>query len=372
MDEISLALAVLAKNTKIVMANYIGLMAGTSLDGVDGVVVNDDCSQIIASTYLPYTNELKQRLYSLNNTTISLKKLTKLDTDIACIFAKTVQQLLQSPNVLINDIKAIGSHGQTIYHHGGKYSMQIGHGAIIAEHSCITTVSDFRMADVAAGGQGAPLTPIFHQHLLNGSDGVVINLGGIANISIVKNNTLRAFDTGPANTLLDNWIKNCQQLDYDKDGLWASIGNVDERLLTALLADEYFQQAAPKSTGVEYFNLNWLADFLTGSERETDVQRTLVELTALSISQHIPQHSAVYLCGGGVYNLLLFERLRCLNPHSKINTTHDLGMHPDFVEASAFGFFAKRTLKGLPSNIPSITGANGKRVLGAIYHAKRQ
>ncbi len=333
---------------------YIGLMSGTSLDG----------------TYLPYTDELKQQLRTLTQTgQTSLKNLADIDVKVAQFFSDAVNDLLAISNVSAIDIKAIGSHGQTIFHQGGKYSMQIGHGALIAERTGIAVVSDFRMNDVAASGQGAPLTPAYHQHLLKGKDGVVVNLGGIANLTQVALGTVTGFDTGPANTLLDNWVKKSKQLDYDRDGIWARSGLVDEHLLTALLADDYFYKSAPKSTGPEYFNLEWLEAYLTGDETDVDVQRTLVELTAMSISKHISEGADVYLCGGGVHNLFLAERLAYLNQHSEVATTNDLGIHVDYVEAAAFGFFAKQTLEGRTSNLPSVTGAKGARVLGAVCSA---
>jgi len=211
---------------------------------------------------------------------------------------------------------------------------------------------------------------MYHRHLLQGKEGVVINLGGIANITQVLKGIVTGFDTGPANTLLDSWIKRSKQLDYDRDGVWARSGLIDERLLNTLLADEYFKKPAPKSTGPEYFNLDWLAAYLSGDESPADVQRTLVELTAMSISQQITQGADVYLCGGGVHNLFLAERLVYLNPHSKVSTTNDLGMPVDYVEAAAFGFFAQQTLKGKTSNLPLVTGAKGARILGAIYAAQ--
>ncbi len=352
-------------------ASYIGLMSGTSLDGVDAVIVEDDCRQIIASHYLPYPNTLKNQLKSLTQSgQTSLKNLAQLDIEVATIFAQAVNQLLEQARPDSKNVEAIGSHGQTIYHQGGAYSMQIGHGALIAEQTSITTVADFRMQDVAAGGQGAPLTPKYHQYLLDGKDGVVINLGGIANITIIKNGGVSGFDTGPANTLLDNWIFTQKQLDYDQDGLWAKTGKADEALLQALLADDYFAEKSPKSTGPEYFNLAWLAQYLSGNEPPQDVQRTLLELSAISISQHIPKDVDVYLCGGGVHNKLLLERLAEQNPNSKITTTEALGVHPDFVEAAAFAYFAKQTLAGKPSNLPAVTGASNERILGAIYAFK--
>ena len=364
-------LVVLVKNTKIAMASlYIGLMSGTSLDGVDAVIIDTNATKLLAQTCLPYTDELKQQLRTLTQTgQTSLKNLADIDVQVAQFFSDAVNDLLVASNVSAADIKAIGSHGQTIFHQGGKYSMQIGHGALIAERTGIAVVSDFRMNDVAASGQGAPLTPAYHQHMLKGKDGVVVNLGGIANLTQVASGVVTGFDTGPANTLLDNWVKKSKQLDYDRDGIWARSGLVDEHLLTALLADDYFQKCAPKSTGPEYFNLEWLEPYLIGDETDVDVQRTLVELTAMSISKHISKGAEVYLCGGGVHNLFLAERLAYLNQHSEIATTNDLGIHVDYVEAAAFGFFAKQTLEGRTSNLPSVTGAKGARVLGAVCSA---
>ncbi|SHE20815.1 Anhydro-N-acetylmuramic acid kinase [Bathymodiolus brooksi thiotrophic gill symbiont] len=343
-------------------------MSGTSMDGVDGAVVDELGRKILAQSYLPYPDKLKQSLLKLTqDSTTSLANLAKIDIEVARCFADVTNTLLQQLALKTESIKAIGSHGQTIFHQGGIYSMQIGHGALIAEQTGITTVADFRMQDVAAGGQGAPLTPLYHQHLLDGKEGVVVNLGGIANTTIVKNNQVIGFDTGPANTLLDNWIKRHKNLDYDRDGLWSRTGLVDKTLLKTMLADDYFQQPSPKSTGPEYFNLNWLAHYLSGNESSEDVQRTLIELTVMSVSASIPTGADVYLCGGGTHNLFLLERLSHQNPNSKVTLTNDLGVSADYVEAAAFGFFAQKTLAGLSSNLPSVTGACGTRILGGIY-----
>lgn len=347
---------------------YIGLMSGTSMDGVDGAVLDKECRKIITSLCLPYPDKLKQNLLKLTqNPTTSLKNLANIDNQVAKIFADTTHLLLQQSNLKAKNITAIGSHGQTIYHQGGVYSMQIGHGALIAEQTGITTIADFRMQDIAAGGQGAPLTPLYHQHLLNGKDGVIINLGGIANITIIENNTIIGFDTGPANTLLDNWTKQHKQTNYDHNGLWSRTGSIIQPLLTAMLTDPYFQQPHPKSTGPEYFNLPWLSQYLNGNEPPKDVQRTLTELTAITISAHIPPTSNVYLCGGGVHNLFLIERLKHQNPKTQINPTNNLGIPVDYVEAAAFALFAKHTLNAKPSNLPSVTGAKHPAILGAIY-----
>ncbi|ABL01818.1 protein of unknown function UPF0075 [Candidatus Ruthia magnifica str. Cm (Calyptogena magnifica)] len=350
------------------MANYIGLMSGTSLDGVDGVIINGMGRKVLTQAYLPYSDKLKKSLLELTqNSKTLLENLANIDIQVANCFSDTVYLLLQQAGLKVKNIKAIGSHGQSIFHKGGKYSMQIGHGALIAEQTSITTVADFRMQDVAAGGQGAPLTPLYHQHILNGKDGVIINLGGIANITHSFNGGVVGFDTGPANTLLDNWIKKNKGLDYDQDGVWSRSGLVNESLLNSMLADDYFYQGYPKSTGPEYFNLDWLSQHLNGTEQPEDVQRTLIELSVMSISANIPLGADTYLCGGGVHNLFLFERLVYQNPDSKVTLTNDLGVFVDYVEAAAFGFFAQRTLAGLPSNLPSVTGAKSERVLGAIY-----
>ncbi len=348
--------------------NYIGLISGTSLDGVDGVIINGAGKKILTQAYLPYSDKLKQSLLELTqNSKTSLENLANVDIQVASCFADTVYLLLQQAGLKAKNIKAIGSHGQSIFHQGGKYSMQIGHGALIAEQTNITTVADFRMQDVAADGQGAPLTPLYHQHMLNGKDGVIINLGGIANITHSFNGKIIGFDTGPANTLLDNWIKKHKGLDYDRDGIWSRSGVVIQALLNSMLTDDYFHHNHPKSTGPEYFNLDWLSQHLNDTERLEDVQRTLIELTVMSVSANIPLGADVYLCGGGVHNLFLFERLVYQNPDSKVTLTNDLGVFVDYVEAAAFGFFAQRTLAGLPSNLPSVTGAKSERVLGAIY-----
>lgn len=362
------------KSIKTVMANtenvqyYIGLMSGTSLDGVDGVIVNSMTQKIVNQAYLPYPKALKNSLRQLTQSgRTSLESLAEIDIQVADVFSNTALLLLSNAGLKSNEITAIGSHGQTIYHQGGNYSMQIAHGALIAQKTNITTVADFRMQDVAAGGQGAPLTPLYHLHLLNGKPGTVINLGGVANLTQISGESVIGFDTGPANTLLDNWIKQHKSLDCDRDGLWARSGLVDQGLLDKLLADAYFQKNIPKSTGPEYFNLAWLNKLLTGDETAKDVQRTLLELTALSVSQFIRPDTDVYLCGGGVHNIFLVERLTCLNSSSRIMSTNDLGVHVDYVEAAAFAFFAQRTLAGKTSNLTEVTGAKQTRILGAIY-----
>ena len=365
-----LVLAALAKNIKNAMANYfIGLISGTSIDGIDGVIVDESCKKIISSISNPYPSNLKKNIRnSINKKQITFDEFANLDIQTAKHFSQTVKLLLQQQKIALTQIKAIGSHGQTIYHNGGQYSIQIGHGALIAEQTNITTVSDFRMQDIAAGGQGAPLATIYHKYMLDTKKAVLLNLGGIANITKFEDNKIIGFDTGPANTLLDNWIKKNKNVDYDKKGEWASSGVVNKDLLKKLLNDKYFKQDYPKSTGVEYFNLYWLEQILKSKEKPENIQRTLLELTAKSISKHIPKNIDVYLCGGGAHNLFLVNRLKQLNPDNVFSTTKKLGIHPDFVEAAAFSFFAKQRLSSKPLDLTTITGAKkNKMLLGVIY-----
>ena len=354
---------------------YIGLMAGTSFDGVDCALV-DANHQLIAHHYLPYPQTIRQQLKSLIIECMPLSFIAKLDISLANLFAQTSNELIKKSKVSKQDIMAIGSHGQTIYHLPGQYSWQIAHPAIIAEQTSLTVVADFRMSDVCADGQGAPLTPIYHQQLLKGKSGIIINLGGIANITIVQNNQVVGFDSGPANTLMDAWIAQHQQKTYDKNGLWANSGQVIPSLLTSLLSDAYFAQKPPKSTGFEYFNLTWLSKYLPENQAPEDVQATLLALTVQSIIKTLPSSLPVYLCGGGVHNTALVSQLEsCFrqsvdNANLAFTTTKALGMNPDYLEAAAFAFFARQTLEKKPSNLPSVTYAKGRRILGGIYQSK--
>lgn len=345
-------------------------MSGTSLDGVDAVLVDNSATKILSQVYLPYSQSFKEQLHKLTSGgAVYLEELARTDRKVAQYYCKAVQKLLKISQCGAEEVLAIGAHGQTVYHHGGQYSMQIGNGALIAEETGITVVCDFRMSDIAAQGQGAPLTPKYHQYLLQNKSAIVINLGGIANLTQVEDNQVLGFDIGPANTLLDNWIKQNKALEYDRDGVWSRSGFVDQKLLQKLLKDQYFEKEWPKSTGPEYFNLAWLESYLEGSETPQDVQRTLVELTAITISKHIKKNIDVFLCGGGVHNLFLLERIACLNPNNRITTTQELGVSPDYIEAAAFAFFARQTIESKPSNIVTVSGATKEKILGAIYGA---
>jgi anhydro-N-acetylmuramic acid kinase len=371
----SLVPVVVAKNTNNVVAKnnlnsnssyqdlYIGLMSGTSIDGVDGVIYDFASQTLVQDIYIPYDDKIKNSLLNISQTTI--ENLVKTELKLTDIYLKTITKLLQISGVKKQQIKAIGLHGQTIYHQGGVYSKQLGIGAKIAYKTQITTINDFRVGDILAGGQGAPLTPKYHQYLLQG-DGVVVNLGGIANITKIKNNKIIGFDIGPANTLINNYALKHFGVDFDRDGLKARSGFIIQNLLTQMLDDEYFKLKAPKSTGVEYFNLEWLDSFLSGNEKPQDVLRTLTELSAITIANELSSGKA-YFCGGGVFNKFLMERIAVLAPKSEILTTDELGVHPNFVEAVAFAYFAKLHIENKPANVPSATGANQEVILGVSY-----
>jgi anhydro-N-acetylmuramic acid kinase len=300
--------------------------------------------------------------------------------EIGRAFADAALRLLRQAGIDPGSVRAIGSHGQTI-RHGPRgetpFTLQIGDANVIAERCGITTVADFRRRDMAAGGQGAPLLPALHAALFAqpGRTRVVLNLGGIANITVLPGDpqqSIRGFDTGPANCLMDAWIARHHGVGHDEGGAWAAEGRVDQALLDALLADAYFASPPPKSTGRELFNLDWLAQRLAGDAHEAvDVQATLLELTARSAAQAIRTHASdaddVLVCGGGVHNPLLMAALRRGLAPLPVRSTQELGIDADFVEATAFAWLAKRRLDALPGNLPEVTGARGERVLGAIY-----
>jgi anhydro-N-acetylmuramic acid kinase len=374
--EMSLVPVVVAKNTNNVVAKnnlnsnssyqdlYIGLMSGTSIDGVDGVIYDFATKTLVQDIFIPYSDEIKNTLLKITTTT-TLKELANLELNLTDVYLQTIKQLLTTSQIAAKQIKAIGLHGQTVYHQGGVYTKQLGLGAKIAYESGILTINDFRSADIFAGGQGAPLTPKYHQYLLQG-DGMVVNLGGIANITKIKSDKITGFDIGPANTLINNYALKHFGVDFDRDGLKARSGFIIQNLLTQMLDDEYFKLKAPKSTGVEYFNLEWLDSFLSGNEKPQDVLRTLTELSAITIANELSSGKA-YFCGGGVFNKFLMERIAVLAPKSEILTTDELGVHPNFVEAVAFAYFAKLHIENKPANVPSVTGAKQEMILGTKF-----
>ncbi|SFV52678.1 Anhydro-N-acetylmuramic acid kinase [hydrothermal vent metagenome] len=338
-------------------------MSGTSLDGVDCVIV-DKKIKLQNTHYLPYPQQLKEKLQVIiKKQIIEFDIFTNLNIELANFYAQVINECLIKANLSKSDIIAIGSHGQTIYHDSGHYSLQIGHPAIIAKKTGINVVADFRMSDIAIGGEGAPLTPIFHKFIVNNKNANIINLGGITNITKITANKVIGFDTGPANTLLDNWIRKHKNLDYDRDGLWARSGFIDKTLLNKLLSDDYFKKSLPKSTGIEYFNLNWLEKYLIGNEKLEDVQRTLLELTVQTITDNIDNSLPIYLCGGGVHNNFLVERIEYLCPNNEVSTTDDLGINPDYLEAMAFAYFARETI----NNQTITTTNNQQQILGGLW-----
>lgn len=331
-----------------------------------------------------YPAKLKDRLLRLNEAAeISLPELIQLDGEIALAFAGATKKLLHGVD---RSVVAIGSHGQTIFHMPEANipgTLQLGNGSVIAQQTGIDTVCDFRSADMACGGQGAPLTPAFNQAVFRSANPrVMVNLGGIANVTLLDNVTL-GFDTGPANTLLDAWIKAHKKLPYDADGAWARSGTCHQGLLSQMLADPYFAMQPPKSTGPDYFNLSWLQTQLQ-TQLQTlptppspeDVQATLLELTANSVARdilaHYPDGVEIILCGGGSHNSYLVSRLKQLCSGCTVTTTAAaFGMDVDHCESVAFAWFAYRYLANLPGNLPEVTGASQTAILGALHKAPR-
>jgi anhydro-N-acetylmuramic acid kinase len=363
---------------------YLGLISGTSADGIDAALVRFAPKlEIIAARTSPYPDALRARIVALarNDAAITLDDLGHLDVEIGACFADAALRLLSEANMAPSAIAALGSHGQTVCHRPAgphPFTLQIGDPNVIAERTGIATVADFRRADMAAGGQGAPLLPALHAAVLadTATPRAILNLGGIANVtSLIPGKPARGFDTGPANCLMDAWSLRMRGTSRDEGGAWARSGRVDAALLERLLADPYFDAPPPKSTGREYFNLDWLAARMPGNLVAEDVQASLLQLSARSIASalgtHAPEVREVYACGGGVHNGALMDALRAAMPEAVIGTTAELGLDPDFVEAVGFAWLAHARLAGIPGNLPSVTGARAPRVLGAVYAAPR-
>ena len=365
---------------------YIGLMSGTSLDGLDIVVVDlsNHEPKIINQAFVPMPEALRSTLFNAcNSATIEYSTLACLDNEIARLSAKAVDSVLSQSNINKENISAIGSHGQTIFHAPeGNHptTLQIGDPNLIVELTGITTIADFRRRDVAAGGQGAPLVPAFHHAVFSSTqeNRVILNIGGIANITILPKETSKeviGFDTGPGNVLMDFWANEHINSKYDKSGSWASTGQVNTKLLEIMLQDDFFARRPPKSTGRETFNPQWLSRFLStpqfSSVKTEDIQATLLELTALSISHAIQEYAKhtnrVITCGGGAYNAYLLKRIQA-SLNISIDSSSDHGIAPDWVEATAFAWLAKQTMEKRPGNLPSVTGAQRAVILGGIYY----
>ena len=361
---------------------YVGLISGTSMDGIDAVVAgfSESGVNIVATRSQPYPDDLRSALLTAIREPLSveLDVSGELHRQVGNCFCDAALAIMKISDVDTRKICGIGSHGQTLRHQPDAdkpFSLQIGDGDIIANGTGITTVANFRQADIAAGGQGAPLVPPFHEWLFHSTsmNRIVVNIGGISNITVLrsdKSDTI-GFDTGPGNGLMDAWTRQHLGVSYDSGGKWASSGTVNADLLNAMLRDPYFELKPPKSTGFEYFNLNWLAKFDVDHYDAADVQATLCELSASSIAAAISSCAAdageVFVCGGGVHNCELMSRLQKNVPNSKVASTTDVGLDPDWVEATAFAWLAMRTLRGETGNLPSVTGATHKVVLGDIH-----
>ena len=365
-------------------ALYLGLISGTSADGIDVALCSfEPQPKLHAALTHPYPDELRRRILALaqGDGRIALDELGALDGEIAHAFAQAAGALLQRQDLAANQIIALGSHGQTVRHRPQQqtpYTLQLGDGNVIAERTGIVTVADFRRRDIAAGGQGAPLAPAFHAAMLahDGTPRVVLNLGGIANITILaaqRDAPVLGFDTGPASCLLDAWAQQHIGQPYDAGGAFAARGTTQDPLLRTLLADPYFAAAPPKSTGREVFHLDWLQQHLRGSTlTPQDVQATLVALTARSVADairaHAPSTREVLVCGGGVHNPVLMAALASELAPREVASTASVGIDPDFVEAMLFAWLARERMAGhAVRNLYSVTGARGPRVLGAVY-----
>lgn len=366
---------------------YLGLISGTSADGIDAALVElDDTNRhhcrLLRGMTVAWDDALRVRLVALGQggDCSSLDEIGTLDAQVAIAFADAALAVLAEAGIHPNQVRALGSHGQTVRHRPAAaipFTWQLGDGNRIAERTGITTVCDFRRRDVAAGGHGAPLLPALHAALLASPSEprAVLNLGGIANLTLlpVDSRGVRGFDSGPANALLDAWCERHTGHRYDAGGTWAASGAVDRGLLQRLLDEPWFAQAPPKSSGREQFHLDWLGARLHGDEAAADVQATLMELTATSVADALlalqPDTRRLLVCGGGVHNPLLLQRLDAHLPTMLIESTAAHGVDPDFIEAMGFAWLARETLAGRHGNLPAVTGASAPRILGAIHHA---
>jgi anhydro-N-acetylmuramic acid kinase len=377
------ALVMLKKGKAMKSGRFIGVMSGTSLDGVDVVLATIDETMVAqqASLSWPIPDALRQAVLDIcQGQPLTLAQFGQLDVRLGRLFAGAVNALLARENLSPREIVAIGCHGQTVWHEPNgevPHTLQIGDNNQIAALTGIAVVGDFRRRDMALGGQGAPLVPAFHQALLAHPTErrMVLNIGGIANLTLlIPGQPVRGYDTGPGNMLMDAWIYQQCGKPFDKDARWAREGTVALPLLQQMLSDAYFSAPAPKSTGREYFNYGWLSRQLAAfpGVSARDVQATLVELTAVTISEQVLLSGGcerLMVCGGGGRNPLLMARLSALLPGTEVATTDEAGVSGDDMEALAFAWLAWRTLSGLPGNLPSVTGASEPSVLGAIFPA---
>jgi anhydro-N-acetylmuramic acid kinase len=365
---------------------YLGTISGTSVDGLDLAIIEvvDIGKEIrfVASTTQTFPDSLRERLLALGQPeNDDLDLLGAADRALGEFIAEAAVSFIRSANLTATDIRAIGSHGQTVRHRPDfeyPFTWQIGDPNVIAERTGITTVADFRRRDMAANGQGAPLVPRFHEALFRSDKEslAILNVGGISNLSLLPADDaqpIRGFDCGPGNALLDSWCQLHRQQPYDRNGLWASSGRVCEPLLRVLMEDPYLQRQPPKSTGREYYNLNWLQrqlETLAANPDPADVQRTLLEFTALGITQALENWGSeclrMVVCGGGRLNDALIDRLAALS-RAEVETSEQAGYDGDAIEAAAFGWLAHQRLEMKTGSASSVTGASADRILGAVY-----
>ena len=358
---------------------YIGLMSGTSMDGIDAALLElGDTPSVRALVHQPFPPQLRETLLALNSPGDNeLHRSAQAANALSVGYAAIVKTLLAQTGATTQDIAAIGCHGQTVRHQPQSgYTTQLVNGALLAELTSISVVCDFRNRDIAAGGEGAPLVPAFHQAVFAAPQQAraIVNIGGIANISYLPvNGEVTGFDCGPGNALMDAWVMKHRNQPYDAGGAWAESGRVLPELAQRLLAHDFFARRPPKSTGRETFNLEWVHDALSGNERAEDVQATLCEVTAAGIAHALEKHCAdaleIYVCGGGARNGALLAKMSALLPGRRIAITDSLGITAEAVEAAAFAWLAARAMTRQPGNLPRVTGARGPRVLGAIYLA---
>ena len=359
---------------------FIGLMSGTSMDAIDVALVNfNEKADLKFYREYPIDNALRHQIRLVNEKS-ELGHIAELDNVLGHLFAESVNRLLEEAKLKPEEINAIGSHGQTILHRPNlshTTSLQIADPNIICTETGITTVADFRRMDMANGGQGAPLACAFHQYQFQQANKsiAVLNIGGMANLTLLPgdDNKVIGFDTGPGNALLDDWIQLNKNEEYDKDGIWAETGRVHDQLLGFLLSDPYFSVPSPKSTGREYFNLEWLKSYLNKLDlniKPEDIQASLLELSIQTISDEINYHpniKEVLACGGGAYNRVFMDKLRKKIPDKKLLTTEQYGLSPNCIEAVTFAWLAKQRIEQKTANLPEVTGATKRAILGGIY-----
>jgi len=356
---------------------YIGVMSGTSLDGIDITLceIKSDSFELLYSQEYPFDKELKTDILTAIDGNITLKKLGELDTRLGHLYANAIDTFISAKKIDKKTISAIGLHGQTLWHEPNSdypFSMQLGNASLITAQTGVSVVSDFRQKDIALGGQGAPFSPAFHQYIFSRlkANTAVLNIGGMANLTIIGEK-LSGYDTGCGNVLMDYWISQKKALAYDKDGEWGGSGELNKELLKLMLLDPYFSLEPPKSTGREYFSTRWLDEKLQNFKtlKDEDIQATLLELTAVSCANEVKKSLTTLLivCGGGVKNTHLMKRLQEELGDVEVVTSDECGVSSDFMEAMAFAWLAYKRIHKESVKISSVTGASQDSILGALY-----